>query len=78
LGFSWKGLKDPAKTYSEIEHDARVEILKQGGSLSHHHGVGKLRKEFMEQTVSATGLKVLHGLKQSIDPKNIFACGNLI
>ena len=36
--------QDVVKVFSEIEHNARDEILKQGGSLSHHHGIGKLRK----------------------------------
>jgi hypothetical protein len=30
--------------FSAVEHDAREEIMKFGGSLSHHHGVGKIRK----------------------------------
>ena len=51
LGFLLKGLRDPMKTYAEVEHDARVEIMKHGGSLSHHHGVGKLRKKFMERAI---------------------------
>jgi len=32
------------KVYSDIEDGAREEIMKNGGSISHHHGVGKLRK----------------------------------
>jgi len=31
----------------ELEHAARDEILKSGGSLSHHHGVGKIRRDFL-------------------------------
>lgn len=66
------------ETYLEIESLARDEILKHGGSLSHHHGVGKLRKKWMPETVSDTGIEILRGLKKTIDPKNIFANGNLI
>jgi hypothetical protein len=39
FGFIFKGLKNPSQTFSEVEHDARDEILKCGGSLSHHHGM---------------------------------------
>lgn len=41
FGLSMQGLKDPAATFSQVEHAARDEILKQGGSLSHHHGTGQ-------------------------------------
>jgi alkyldihydroxyacetonephosphate synthase len=36
-------MPEPLKIYSEIEDGAREEIMKCGGSISHHHGVGKLR-----------------------------------
>lgn len=78
FGFLWTGLANPTNTFDIIEHNAREEILKLGGSLSHHHGVGKLRKAFMSDSVSPTGLKILQQLKQAVDPKNIFANGNLV
>lgn len=49
-----------------------------GGSISHHHGVGKLRKRFMEKSVSPVHMEVMKGLKASVDPKNIFAANNTI
>ena len=78
FGFVWHGLTDPVSVFDKIEHDAREEILKYGGSLSHHHGVGKLRKHWMEQTVSPVGMHALAGLKKQLDPKNIFGNQNLI
>jgi len=61
-----------------VEEAARDTILKCGGSVSHHHGVGKLRKKWMSETVSPAGLTLLKGLKKAIDPKNIFVAGNLV
>jgi len=78
FGFLWTGLTSPTNTFDIIEHNAREEILKLGGSLSHHHGVGKLRKAFMSDSVSPVGIKILQQVKQAVDPKNIFANGNLI
>jgi len=78
FGFPWTGLKDPIKVFSEIEHEARCHIISLGGSLSHHHGVGKLRSSFMEQTNSPIGMKSLESVKNAIDPKNIFAAGNFL
>lgn len=78
FGFVWHGLANPVEVFDKIEHDAREEILKHGGSLSHHHGVGKLRKHWMEQTISPVGMHALAGLKNQLDPKNIFGNQNLI
>lgn len=36
--------------YEEVESRVRYEVLRNGGCISHHHGVGKLRKRFMEKT----------------------------
>jgi alkyldihydroxyacetonephosphate synthase len=52
--------------------------MQYGGSISHHHGVGKLRKRFMEKSVSPVHMDVMKGLKAAIDPKNIFAANNTI
>lgn len=38
FGFRYDGIKDPVKAYSEIEDAARDEVMKCGGSISHHHG----------------------------------------
>lgn len=78
FGFIYQGLADPVAVYSEIEDAARDEILKYGGSISHHHGVGKLRKKFMPRSIGDTGINILKGLKNTIDPNNVFATGNLI
>jgi FAD/FMN-containing dehydrogenase len=44
--------------FSTIEHNARDEIMKLGGSISHHHGIGKLRKGWLPETVSPVGVQV--------------------
>jgi alkyldihydroxyacetonephosphate synthase len=41
-------LEQVSDVYEEIEARTRDEVFRQGGCISHHHGVGKLRKRFME------------------------------
>ena len=36
---------DPVHIYEDVENAAREEILACGGSISHHHGVGKVNME---------------------------------
>ncbi|XP_042311254.1 alkyldihydroxyacetonephosphate synthase, peroxisomal isoform X3 [Sceloporus undulatus] len=78
LGFNYRGLSDPMRVYEEIEMAAREEILANGGSLSHHHGVGKLRKQWLKESVSDVGFGMLKSVKQFVDPNNIFGNGNLL
>ena len=76
FGFYYKGIPNPHEIYLELENIARDEILKSGGSLSHHHGVGKLRRAFLPRIMSETALQWKRDLKKSLDPKNVFGAGN--
>ena len=78
FGFNYRGLSDPVACYLQIEEEARDEILANGGCLSHHHGVGKLRKKWVSSTLSATGVEMLKGVKARVDPKNVFANNNIV
>jgi alkyldihydroxyacetonephosphate synthase len=64
--------------YEEIENECREEVLKQGGSLSHHHGIGKVRKRFMKDILPSPALEFMQEIKKSLDPKNVFAINNTI
>lgn len=80
FAYSYRDLKgglDPVDVYEEIESAARDEIIAGGGSISHHHGVGKLRQKWLKPTISETGFGLLAAVKTYLDPKNTFANGNL-
>ena len=78
-GFTYRGLKkDPLETYMEIENSARDVIMRLGGSISHHHGIGKIRKRFMKNSINESGMEALRGMKKMFDPNNIFATNNLV
>jgi alkyldihydroxyacetonephosphate synthase len=76
FGFYYKGIPNPQEIYLELENIARDEILNSGGSLSHHHGVGKLRRAFLPRIMSETALQWKRDLKKSLDPTNVFGAGN--
>jgi alkyldihydroxyacetonephosphate synthase len=69
---------DPVHVYELVEQAARDEVLANGGSLSHHHGVGKIRTKWIKQAVSDLGVGTLMSIKQYLDPDNIFGSKNLI
>jgi alkyldihydroxyacetonephosphate synthase len=77
FGFKWNGVGNPVSVYEHMEELARDEILASGGSLSHHHGVGKLRARWFPSQVSELGVELYRAAKRQLDPKNIFANGNI-
>ncbi|MER3431788.1 MAG: oxidase [Blastocatellia bacterium] len=76
FGFYYKGVENPSEVYLELENIARAEILRCGGSLSHHHGVGKIREQYLPEIMSETALKWRQEIKNGLDPENVFGAGN--
>lgn len=76
MGFAARGLADSTAAFAEIEHALRQVVLDHGGSLSHHHGVGKIRRPFLPQVHSAAGLELVRAAKRGVDPRNVFGIGN--
>lgn len=76
LGLYGKEMENPVAVFSEIENNLRKVILENGGSLSHHHGIGKIRKDFLPQVQSENSLRVLRETKKAMDPDNIFGVKN--
>lgn len=76
FGFYFKGVENPSHVYLELENIAREEILANGGSLSHHHGVGKIRQQYLPEIMSEASLKWKSEVKRALDPNDIFGAGN--
>ncbi|CAG5125360.1 unnamed protein product, partial [Candidula unifasciata] len=78
FAFNYRGISNPVHIYEHIENCGREEILANGGSISHHHGVGKIRKRWLRKTVGDIGVGSMQAVKQYIDPHNIFGNNNLM
>jgi len=53
-------------------------ILAAGGTLTHHHGIGRDHGPWLEEEVGPMGMKVLRTLKQELDPAGIMNPGILL
>ena len=73
-----KNMADIVEVYEDVENKARDATFANGGSISHHHGVGKLRKRYMARMVSPLNGEMLKGVKAAVDPTNIFAVNNTL
>ncbi len=78
IALSFEDVENPEDVFTMIEHKMRECFIKNGGSISHHHGVGKLRKDFMPSTLSRGSIEMVQGIKNSQDPNNIFGVKNNI
>ena len=78
IAMSFEGIENPEDVFTRIEHKMRENFIKNGGSISHHHGVGKLRKDFMSDTISEGSIEMVKGVKKTQDPDNIFGVKNNI
>ncbi len=71
---------DPAQaeaTYLTCWGKAMEATLRCHGTISHHHGIGRLRLPWMQQELGV-GLDVLRSIKRALDPNGIMNPGVLI
>jgi len=61
-----------------VKRAATEAILANGGTLSHHHGVGADHAPWLEREHGALGLAALRALKATFDPHGIMNPGILI
>jgi alkyldihydroxyacetonephosphate synthase len=71
-------VETPDRAFAAIEHAMRETIMANGGSISHHHGVGKLRRDFIPQTLTPAAVDLLRDVKAAADPGNVFGIANNI
>lgn len=69
--------KDQMVTYEEVTKILRTAIKHAGGSLSHHHGIGKKSSTGYAHAVSKVGIEMYKSIKERLDPNNVFDVGNL-
>jgi len=74
----------PNETNNEISdfnclHDGLVEtILDNNGSLSHHHGIGRVLSGWMVKQFKSNELSIIKAIKKDLDPENIMNPGCIL
>ncbi|MBZ5588510.1 MAG: FAD-binding oxidoreductase [Acidobacteriia bacterium] len=64
----WQAVKDAA---SEA-------IIANGGTITHHHGIGSMHAQYLEREVGAPGLAALEVLAGALDPDGVLNPGVLL
>jgi alkyldihydroxyacetonephosphate synthase len=52
--------------------------MRNGGTLSHHHGIGKDHAPWIQEELGANGLALVKAMKEQLDPKGIMNPGKLL
>jgi alkyldihydroxyacetonephosphate synthase len=64
--------------WQQVKRAASEAIVASGGTITHHHAVGRDHAPYMEAEVGETGLEVLRAIKQQLDPAGIMNPGKLL
>jgi alkyldihydroxyacetonephosphate synthase len=64
--------------WQEIKQATTEAILDAGGTLTHHHGIGRDHAPWLEKEIGSVGVKVLRSIKQTLDPTNVLNPGILL
>jgi alkyldihydroxyacetonephosphate synthase len=73
-----RALHGDVAQWQTIKRAATDAIVANGGTISHHHGVGEDHLPWIEQEKGALGVDILRAIKSTLDPKGILNPGKLI
>jgi len=78
LYFIFQIKENDINEYLKFQKGLIDNIAKSGGSLSHHHGVGRMIAPWMEEHLGKQQMDVLRALKNHFDPNGIMNPGCLL
>ena len=71
-------LADPVAQWRRAKAAASDAILAAGGSITHHHGVGRDHRSWYERELGPLGTAVVRATKATLDPAGILNPGILV
>lgn len=81
LYFTFAGLQQPGQEFEQwqkIKAAASDAIVEAGGTISHHHAVGRDHARWAHQEIGPLGTQTLRAVKRQLDPGGIMNPGKLI
>jgi alkyldihydroxyacetonephosphate synthase len=78
LYFIYLGCFEKVAEYRAFQAGIIDAIVAHGGSLSHHHGIGRLLAPWMDRQLGEVQMGALRTLKQYFDPAGILNPGGLL
>ncbi|UNK72409.1 FAD-binding oxidoreductase [Microbacterium sp. H1-D42] len=69
---------DQLAAWEPVKARANDAILAAGGTISHHHAVGRDHAPWLAEEIGDTGIRILTAIKREIDPTGILNPGAII
>jgi alkyldihydroxyacetonephosphate synthase len=69
---------DPVERWTKAKAAASDAILAAGGTISHHHGVGRDHKRWLAEELGPVGVRMLRAIKTELDPQGVMNPGVLV
>jgi alkyldihydroxyacetonephosphate synthase len=64
--------------WQAVKQAASKAIVAHGGTITHHHAIGRDHRPYMKAEVGQSGLDVLRAVKEQLDPTGIMNPGKLL
>jgi alkyldihydroxyacetonephosphate synthase len=64
--------------WATVKRAASEAIVTHGGTITHHHAVGRDHAPYMEAEIGAGGIEVLRAVKEQLDPAGIMNPGKVL
>ncbi|MBO0979116.1 FAD-binding oxidoreductase [Microbacterium sp. SD291] len=69
---------DPLAVWEPVKSRVNDAIIATGGTISHHHAVGRDHAAWLAQEIGDTGIRILAAIKRELDPTGILNPGAVI
>jgi alkyldihydroxyacetonephosphate synthase len=69
---------DPAAQWGAIKDSATRAIVGAGGTITHHHAIGRDHAPYLGDEIGELGLELLRAVKERCDPAGIMNPGKLL
>jgi alkyldihydroxyacetonephosphate synthase len=82
LYFTFAARPERAESMRETYLDCWRRVMRAtidgGGGIAHHHGIGRVRREWLKDELGDAGVNALRTLKRALDPTGFMNPGALI
>ncbi len=69
---------DPVPQWKDAKRAATNAIVKHGGTITHHHAVGRDHAPWLENEIGLEGVRLLRSIKACVDPQRVMNPGVLL
>jgi alkyldihydroxyacetonephosphate synthase len=73
-----RDLENEIPQWEKIKRSASEAIVANGGTISHHHGIGQDHLPWIRKEKGDLGIEVLRAIKRTLDPSGILNPGKLL